>query len=119
MSHDTHKSHSHDAKTGYERRDVNVLWTSILTVVVVVGIILSVVFVDELFVHSSESMMMEKQMMPPNTMLRDLRAREDEALTTYKLLDPKAGVYRIPIDRAMQLYANQMYSTQRSAAAPQ
>ncbi len=119
MSHDAHQSHTPDAKSGYERRDVNILWTSILTVAVVAGIILSVVFVDELFIHTSETMKTDLQLAPPNTMLRDLRAREDEALTTYKLLDPKAGIYRIPIDQAMQLYANKMFSTQRSAAVPQ
>jgi hypothetical protein len=39
----------------------------------------------------------------PRDDLRDLRAREDEILTTYGWVDQSAGVVRIPIDRAMKL----------------
>jgi len=34
---------------------------------------------------------------------RAVQAREDAALTSYGWVDPKAGVARIPIDRAMEL----------------
>jgi len=37
--------------------------------------------------------------------LRALRAAEARALSTYGWVDPKAGVVRIPIDRAMDLLA--------------
>ena len=39
----------------------------------------------------------------PREDLRELRAREDEILTSYGWLDKNAGVVRIPIDRAMQM----------------
>src|SRR5438034_10651087 len=39
----------------------------------------------------------------PREDLRELRAREDEILTSYGWLDKNAGVVRIPIDRAMQI----------------
>jgi hypothetical protein len=35
--------------------------------------------------------------------LKDLRAREETELTTYGWIDQKAGVVRLPIDRAMEL----------------
>ena len=35
--------------------------------------------------------------------LTKLRAREKEALTTYKLLDAGKGIYQIPIDSAFNL----------------
>ena len=39
----------------------------------------------------------------PRQDLNDLRAREDQLLTSYSWVDKNAGVVRIPIDRAMQL----------------
>lgn len=35
--------------------------------------------------------------------LSRLRAREKDALTTYKLLDAQKGIYQIPIDSAIKL----------------
>jgi hypothetical protein len=39
----------------------------------------------------------------PREDLRDLRAAEDEALTTYGWIDRNAGVVRIPIEDAMRI----------------
>jgi hypothetical protein len=39
----------------------------------------------------------------PREDLREMRAREDETLTTYGWVDKNAGVVRIPIDAAMKL----------------
>jgi hypothetical protein len=39
----------------------------------------------------------------PRQDLRDMRAREDEVLTSYGWVDKNAGVVRIPIDAAMKL----------------
>jgi len=39
----------------------------------------------------------------PREDLGNLRAREDQALTSYGWVDKNAGVVRIPIERAMQL----------------
>ena len=39
----------------------------------------------------------------PRTDLAHLRQHEDELLNSYGWVDPKAGVVRIPIDRAMDL----------------
>ena len=39
----------------------------------------------------------------PRQDLADLRAKEDDALTTYGWVDRNAGVVRIPIDQAMKL----------------
>jgi hypothetical protein len=50
---------------------------------------------------------------PESAPLRDLRAREMETLTTYKVLDPVKSVYRIPISRAMELMADEAYQEQQ------
>jgi hypothetical protein len=39
----------------------------------------------------------------PREDLREMRAREDETLTTYGWVDKNAGIVRIPIDAAMKL----------------
>ena len=39
----------------------------------------------------------------PRQDLRDLRANEDQVLTTYGWVDKNAGIVRIPIDQAMKL----------------
>ncbi|GEM_PF-5441591 len=46
----------------------------------------------------------------PNSILRieamnDIHKKEREMLTTYGVIDQKAGIYRIPIDRAMEVIA--------------
>lgn len=39
----------------------------------------------------------------PREELKQLRAEEDAILSSYRWIDPNAGIVRIPIDRAMQL----------------
>lgn len=39
--------------------------------------------------------------------LREQQAREESVLSTYKLLDADRGVVQIPIERAMELVANE------------
>lgn len=45
--------------------------------------------------------------------LRDLRARETEAATTYGWVDQTKGVVRVPIDRAMQLTIDDLNHNQK------
>lgn len=40
-------------------------------------------------------------------LLRELRASEQQRLTTYEWIDQQAGIARIPIDRAMDILAKQ------------
>jgi hypothetical protein len=42
--------------------------------------------------------------------LKDLRAHEQTELTTYGWIDEKAGVVRLPIDRAMELTVQSLQS---------
>ena len=42
--------------------------------------------------------------------LQDLRAQEQTELTTYGWIDQKAGVVRLPIDRAMELTMQSLQS---------
>jgi hypothetical protein len=52
----------------------------------------------------------------PAMEVKDLRAQEDRLLSTYGWTDKKAGVVRIPIDRAMQLQMERGFPTRKEAA---
>ena len=46
-------------------------------------------------------------------LLRDLRARETEAATTYGWVDQPKGIVRVPIERAMQLTIEDLNHNQK------
>jgi len=39
--------------------------------------------------------------------LREIRAAEQQKLNNYEVLDAEKGVYRIPLERAMELYVQE------------
>lgn len=49
----------------------------------------------------------------PAIALRQLHAQEDHTLSTYGWTDKKAGVVRIPIDRAMELQLERGFPTRK------
>jgi hypothetical protein len=51
----------------------------------------------------------------PREDLRELRAREDEVLTTYGWVDKNAGVVRIPIEEAMKIVVQRGLPTRQVA----
>ena len=95
---------------GYEKSDLNISKTLIATVLIVIFLVASVAFVDEIFVHEKEQIITDVVLKPVSITLRDLRAKEDEVLMSYKVLDPQKGVYQIPIERAMKIVAEEAYS---------
>jgi hypothetical protein len=52
----------------------------------------------------------EKVLVPPSELLIDLHRREDWFLTHYSWADKKNGTVRIPLDQAMQLFAQEAAS---------
>jgi hypothetical protein len=52
----------------------------------------------------------EKVLVPPSEQLQDLHRREDWFLTHYSWADKKNGQVRIPLDRAMELFAQEAAS---------
>ena len=76
--------------------------------------IVSVIVVDDVFMLTKEEIIYETVLQPESVPLRDLRAHEDEVLHTYKVIDAAKGIYQIPIDRALQLMADEAYRTKTS-----
>ena len=52
----------------------------------------------------------------PAIEVKDLHSQENQILTTYGWTDKKAGVVRIPIDRAIELQLRRGFPTRREAA---
>ncbi|OGC10226.1 hypothetical protein A2V82_05860 [candidate division KSB1 bacterium RBG_16_48_16] len=94
----------------YEKTDVNVKKLFLVTLVVLVFVVIVIVAMNELFIFSKESQVYQAVLKPESAELRDLRAKEAEALHTYKALDAAKGVYQIPIDRAMALIAEEAFA---------
>ena len=94
---------------GYEKTDVSIRSIILIAVAVIVAVILSLVVLNEYFLSVKEQIVEDMVLKPESVMLRDLRATEDEVLNSYKLLDSAGGVYRIPIDRAMELMAEEAF----------
>ena len=105
---------SEHSESGYEKRDVSLGRVFIASGVVVVLLVVIVVLLYEYFVFEKEKQVFESTLAPESLALRELRAREDEELNSYKVLDSTGGVYRIPIERALELVADEAFQADKS-----
>lgn len=92
---------------GYEKRDVNVRNLILIAVLCVVIIVVAVAWVRVYFIKISEEEIYQSVLKPGSITLQELRAKEDNVLNTYRIIDPSKGIYQIPIDRAMELLADE------------
>jgi hypothetical protein len=100
--------HVHVPARGYETRDVAV--TPLLRfggglVIALVATVLLMLGFYHLFVSRRPPAHEEKPQTNIYQQLRDLHRDEDAALGRYGWVDRKAGIVRIPIDRAIELVA--------------
>ncbi len=102
--HEQHEIHPED---GYEKSDINVKAVLTATFVGVILIVASLVGMSEYFISQREQQYAESVLKPESSVIRDLRAKEMEILTSYKVIDVKAGVYQIPVSEAMRILAEQ------------
>lgn len=102
---------------GYEKKDVNVKMVLIVGIAIIAFIAVCLVFLTDVFVATREKMTSDYVLKPVSVALRELRAKENEELTTYSLLDSKLGIYRIPISRAMELLAEEAYQAEQKQGA--
>ena len=73
---------------------------TVSTLVLLAGLL---VFVTTYFDFAVRDEINRKVLTHENTYLRQLRAEEQEKLSRYQWVDQKAGVARLPIDRAVEL----------------
>ena len=100
--------------TGYEKQDINLKKTIAAGIAVVVIIALALVIFSEYYLSIKDEYVYDMVLRPESVTLRELRAKEDEALNSYKLLDSSEGTYRIPISRSMELLAEEAFQATRS-----
>jgi hypothetical protein len=109
QGHEHAHAHVHVPARGYETRDVSVApllkFGGGLIVALVATVLLMLGFYH-LFVSRRPAAVEEKAQANIYQQLRDLHRDEDAALGRYGwVVDRKAGIVRIPIDRAMDLVA--------------
>jgi hypothetical protein len=110
---DKDRNKDNDHKTpGYEASDANIGRIVIIGIGCVVLLVVILVLVDQYFTITKEKDIQEMVLKPQSVSLRDVRAREDEILGSYKLIDAGKGVYQIPINRAMEILAQNTYRSQ-------
>jgi hypothetical protein len=96
-------------QAGYDKTDVNITKIVGYSFTIVIVLIAIIVFLYEVFIYSKEQAVYELVLSPESKMLRELRAREDQQLNSYKILDEEKGIYQIPIDQAIEVVSNEAY----------
>ncbi len=97
------KSH----RAGYESGGTSAKKTILWGVVIIVATIASVIVLNEYFVSVGEGPGYDLALRPQSVTLFEIRSNEDEILNSYKLLDSTTGQYRIPVERAIELVAEE------------
>ncbi len=114
MSHDQQPGHSpHQTDNNYERTDANPWYLGGALAVGMILLGISFVLVNDYFIIEKEKMMDEMAMKPESMVLRDVQAHANQILTSYGVADTANGFYRIPIERAMKLQADEAYSAKK------
>ena len=68
-----------------------------------------VILLDSFFSIAKENEVYEAVLKPVPADVREMRAKEQEKLNSYGKVEGTNGVYHIPIDRAMQLLAEENF----------
>jgi hypothetical protein len=99
-------THSDD---GYEKKDINVTKVFLFVGLSAVFLLVAILFLNNYFTSATEEQIYNAVLKPESVTLRELRAREDETLNSYKRLDSAKGIYQIPIERAMKVMADEAF----------
>jgi hypothetical protein len=108
-AHDTQNDHP----SGYEKQDTSIRAVLITTLVTLAVITIAVVALWDYYIATREAVIFEQSLAPESEQLIQLQKLEDSLLTTYEFVDSTSGVYRIPIERAMELLTDEASGTAR------
>jgi hypothetical protein len=98
---------SEQAGQGFDRSEPNVRFVAIFGAGTLVLLVVAVLALQFYYDRVLEEQVFVKVQEPVAQSLVDLRAREDEALHSYRYLDREKGTVRLPIERAMELLAEE------------
>ena len=113
MSHsdDTHQRHltKHDPKEGFDptEPDTKSIWG--FTIGSVLLLVFTLVALQVYFEDIYQKAVSEKVLLPPSMQLQELRSRDSYNLTHYMYgdLDKASGRVRVPVARAMEVFAQE------------
>jgi hypothetical protein len=98
---------SEQAGQGFDRSEPNVRLIAIFGAGTLVLLVVAVLALQYYYDRVLEEQVFVKVQEPVAQNLVNLRAREDEALHSYRYLDREKGTIRLPIERAMELLASE------------
>jgi hypothetical protein len=98
------------AETDFDRSEPRALLITGLGAATFIGFIVVVLGIQAYYDHIREVATYQKVLVPVADDLKNLRTQENEELNGYKYIDRNNGVVQIPIDRAMQLLAQEAAS---------
>ncbi len=105
------------AESDYEKEDVNARVIIIMFIIGSITIGTIMFLLSEYFTARKEAQIQAANAVVSST-YRDMRAREEERLNAYKLVNEKDGIYQIPIGEAMKLLAAEDYQRRLKESQP-
>lgn len=102
-----HPIEHHDPQEGFDRSEPNTSAIWLFTIVSVLGLVLVIVAVQGYFEEIWKEAVYDRVLAVPSEQLQDVRNRDAWNLTHYMYgnLDKSTNRVRIPIDKAMQIFA--------------
>ena len=93
-------------QVGFDHSEPRAGWVLIFSIVVIITLIGTVFFVTAYYDQVHDKLVYERQELPINEDMRNLRTKEDNELHSYGYADKQAGLVRVPIERALELVAS-------------
>jgi hypothetical protein len=98
----------HDPSEGFDRAEPNVMSIWLFTILSIVSLVVILVALQQYFVKIWSDAVTEKVLTAPDSQLQMVRGRDAWDLSHYMYLDKKAGQIRIPVDRATDLFLQEV-----------
>jgi hypothetical protein len=96
-----------NAQEGFDHSEPKIKSIAAFAIGSVVLLVATIVALQAYFNKIYDEAVFEKVLAPPSEQLKELHYREDWFLTHYSFTDKKSGVVRIPLDQAMQKFADE------------
>jgi len=109
-------SATHDEPQGPPQDDPSAVPTAYVTAIMVVVFVITVIGLQAYFGRVESEERETKVVAPEVQTLVDFRAEQDAKLAGYRAVAPDSGIVAVPIERAMQLVAQEMAA--RSPVSP-
>src|SRR5437660_4527055 len=102
-----HEIKHHSPEEGFDRSEPKAGSIVAFALGSVVLLVATIIALQVYFNKIWDEAVYEKILAPPSEQLKELHYREDWFLTHYSFTDKKTGVVRIPLDQAMQKFAQE------------